>query len=121
MRRRTVFVAVVCSSFLGLAGASNAHATPSWCGAKEIQAKDLPQTVSPAECDLRGVAVIDGMAGAVVPDPGTVVESFVMRVDGPEESFAIQPALDGTVTLLGVGASRPPKPASPDTGTQFVR
>jgi len=77
MRRRMVFVAVVCSSILGLAGASHAHATPSWCGPKEVQAKDLPTTISPAECDLRGVAVTDGLIGAVVPDPGTVVESFV--------------------------------------------
>jgi hypothetical protein len=43
------------------------------------------------------------MAGAVVPDPGTVVESFALRADGPEESFAMETALDGTVTLLGVG------------------
>jgi len=110
MRRRMVFVAVVCSTILGLAGASNAHASPSWCGPKQVQAKDLPKTVSPAQCDLRGVAVTDGLAGAVVPDPGTVVESYVMRVDGPEESFAIQTAPDGTVTLLGVGDD----PIAPD-------
>jgi hypothetical protein len=98
-----VFVAVLCSSVFGLAGASSAHAAPAWCGASEVQAKDLPTTISPAQCDLRGVAVIDGMVGAVIPNPGTVVESYAMRVDGPEESFAIQTAPDGTVTLLGVG------------------
>ena len=88
---------------LWLAGAPNAHATPTWCGPETVQAAELPQTVSPELCDLRGVVVRDGLAGAVVPEPGTGVEAFALRVDGPEDSMAMVTAPDGTVTVLGVG------------------
>jgi hypothetical protein len=88
---------------LWLAGAPNAHATPTWCGLGTVQAAELPQTVSPEVCDLQGVVVRDGLAGAVVPEPGTGVEAFALKVIGPEDSFAMETAPDGTVTLLGVG------------------
>ena len=103
MRRRMVFVTVVFSSILWLAGAPNAHATPTWCGLGQVQAAELPQTVSPGLCDLQGVVVRDGLAGAVVPEPGTAVEAFVMGTDGTEDSLAMQTAPDGTVTVLGAG------------------
>jgi len=95
-------VTVVLSSILWLAGAPDAQATPTWCGLGTVQASELPQAVSPGLCDLQGVVVRDGLAGAVVPEPGTAVEAFALRVDGPEDSFAIVTAPDGTVTVLGV-------------------
>jgi len=46
---------------------------------------------------------MDGLAGAVVPAPGTGVEAFALGVDGTEDSMGIVTASDGTVTLLGTG------------------
>jgi len=46
-----VFVTVVMSSILWLAGAPNAHATPSWCGPEEVQAAFFVSEVT--ESDLR--------------------------------------------------------------------
>ena len=101
---------------LWLAGAPNAHATPTWCGPDTVQAAELPQTISPEQCDLQGVVVMDGLAGAVVPAPGTGVQVFALKVIGPEDSFAMETAPDGTVTLLGVGDNPIVAPDSGATG-----
>jgi hypothetical protein len=117
MGRRMVFVTVIFTSILWLAGAPNAHAAPPWCGPSSVQAADLPQTVPPDLCDLQGVVVSDGLAGAVVPEPGTGVQVFVMSIDGTDGSFAMETAPDGTVTLLGVGDDPIVVPDSSATGT----
>lgn len=81
-------------------GESAAHSACEEPGA--IEASELPQSIPPADCDLRGRTIVDNGIGVVVPGPGFGAEVYV---DGEESGdwFAVSTEPDGTVELHGRG------------------
>jgi len=123
--RRAAVLLTAASMAVTLGSASSAspapQETPDLCSSTgPIQAADLAQGVSTANCSLVGRLVVSGASAVVVPPEGYGVAGDGVAGPGGAEASSLQLVNDGGVVTASVDGALAPKPTPATTTARWA-